>query len=96
MEAVCRYACAFVAAAIMASAGAVCAQDAKLSLPNVTVTAPPVPVEPPYMRDPGKAYARETLILADFAWRRINSPRCRARQPELVLAQGPNAYGGIG
>jgi hypothetical protein len=55
MAAVCRYACAFVAATIMASASGACAQDAKLSVPDVTVTAP---VEPPYMRDPSKAYAR--------------------------------------
>jgi hypothetical protein len=62
MESVCRYACAFIAAAMMASADAAYAQDAKLSLPNVTVTAPPVPVEPPYMRDPGKAYARDPYL----------------------------------
>jgi hypothetical protein len=64
MPAVWKYACAFVAvaAAMTALAGAVCAQDAKLSLPNVTVTAPPTPVEPPYMRDPGKAYARDPYL----------------------------------
>jgi hypothetical protein len=62
METVCRYARPFAAAAIMASAGAAYAQDAQLSLPNVTVTAPAAPVEPPYMRDPGKAYARDPYL----------------------------------
>src|SRR6516162_1686423 len=33
-------------------------QDNKLSLPDVAVTALAGPFEPPYMRDPGKAYAR--------------------------------------
>jgi len=62
MRAVCSYACAFVAAAIMASAGGAYAQDAKLSVPNVTVTAPATPVEPPYMRDPGKSFARNPYL----------------------------------
>jgi hypothetical protein len=38
---------------MMASASGACPQDAKLSVPNVTVTAPASPVEPPYMRDRG-------------------------------------------
>lgn len=33
-------------------------QTEQLVLPNVTVTAPAPPVEPPYLRDPGKAYER--------------------------------------
>jgi DNA-binding winged helix-turn-helix (wHTH) protein/TolB-like protein len=41
-----------------ASASIANAQDEKLSAPNVTVTAPGAPVEPPYMRDPWKAYGR--------------------------------------
>jgi DNA-binding winged helix-turn-helix (wHTH) protein/TolB-like protein len=41
-----------------ASASVAYAQDANLSAPNVTVTAPAAPVEPPYMRDPWKAYGR--------------------------------------
>jgi len=52
------YACAIVTAAIMVSASGAYAQDTKLSVPDVTVTAPAAPVEPPYMRDPWKAYAR--------------------------------------
>ncbi len=45
--------------AITASAaGAGAQQTEQLSLPNVTVTAPAAPVEPPYLRDPGKAYQR--------------------------------------
>jgi hypothetical protein len=55
MQAVFRYACAVVTA-VMTSAGAAYAQDTKLSVPDVTVTAPAV--EPPYMRDPSKAYSR--------------------------------------
>jgi hypothetical protein len=52
------YAFAIVTAAIMVSASGAYAQDTKLSVPDVTVTAPAAPVEPPYMRDPWKAYAR--------------------------------------
>src|SRR5262245_34376859 len=37
----------------------VCAQQTEpLLLPNVTVTAPAPPTEAPYLRDPGRAYAR--------------------------------------
>jgi hypothetical protein len=57
MQVISRYACAIVSAAMMVSASGACAQDSKLSVPNVTVTAP-APVEPPYMRDPWKAYGR--------------------------------------
>jgi len=49
---------AHVTAAITASASGAYAQDTKLSVPNVTVTAPAAPVEPPYMRDQSKAYGR--------------------------------------
>lgn len=34
------------------------AQENKLSVPNVTVTAPAAPVEPPYLRNPWKSYER--------------------------------------
>jgi hypothetical protein len=45
--------------AIAAFAASACAQQTEqLSVPNVTVTAPAVPVAPPYLRDPGKAYQR--------------------------------------
>jgi hypothetical protein len=40
------------------SSGGALGQNAKPTVPNVTVTAPAAPVEPPYMRDPSKAYAR--------------------------------------
>ena len=53
MQAVSGFGCAIVATAMMASASGACPQDAKLSDPNVTVTAPASPVEPPYMRDRG-------------------------------------------
>jgi hypothetical protein len=58
MRAVFRYACAIVTAAVMASASGAYAQDSKLSVPDVTVAALAGPFEPPYMRDPGKAYGR--------------------------------------
>jgi hypothetical protein len=59
------YASAIVTAAITASASGAYAQDTKFSLPNVTVTAPAAPVEPPYMRDPWKAYARNPYFGRD-------------------------------
>jgi hypothetical protein len=57
MQVISIYTCAIVSAAMMALAGGACAEDSKLAVPNVTVTAP-APVEPPYMRDPWKAYGR--------------------------------------
>jgi hypothetical protein len=49
-----------VGLAILVSAAGACAQPTEqLSLPNVTVTAPAVPAQPPYLGgDPGKAYQR--------------------------------------
>jgi hypothetical protein len=58
MRAVSIYATAVVTAAMLTPWMGAYAQDTKLTVPNVTVTAPAAPVEPPYMRDPWKAYAR--------------------------------------
>jgi hypothetical protein len=58
MKAISRCAFVIVAAGAIASAGDAFGQDTKLTVPNVTVTAPAAPVEPPYMRDPSKAYGR--------------------------------------
>jgi hypothetical protein len=58
MRAISSYATAIVTAAMIASASAAYAQDNKLSVPDVIVTAPATPVEPPYMRDRSKAYGR--------------------------------------
>jgi hypothetical protein len=58
MQAISRYASAILVAGTTMSAGGAFGQDAKLTVPNVTVTAPAAPVVPPYMRDPAKAYAR--------------------------------------
>jgi hypothetical protein len=58
MRAICRIAGALAALAIVAAASAPYAQETKLTVPNVTVTAPPVPVQPPYLRDPWKSYER--------------------------------------
>jgi hypothetical protein len=59
MHAICRLAGATAALAIIASASNPYAQETKqLPVPNVTVTAPAAPVEPPYLRDPWKSYQR--------------------------------------
>jgi len=47
-----------LAAALLLSAVGAAAQQTNLTVPNVTVTAPAPVVTPPYMRDPGQAYAR--------------------------------------
>jgi hypothetical protein len=50
---------AVAAMAIISAAAGACAQETQqLSLPNVNVTAPAPVVEPPYLRDAGKAYQR--------------------------------------
>jgi hypothetical protein len=60
MRVVASYATAIVTAAMLVPASGAYAQDTSPSLPNVTVTAPSAPVEPPYMRDPWKAYERNS------------------------------------
>jgi hypothetical protein len=59
MQAVSIYAEAIVTAAMMASASGACAQDSKLTVPNVTVTAPAAPVAPPYVQSPYGRYRVE-------------------------------------
>jgi thiol-disulfide isomerase/thioredoxin len=51
MRAVSNYASAIVAASVLTSGSGASAPDSKLSLPNVTVTAPAAPVEPPTQND---------------------------------------------
>ena len=51
-----------VATVILSAAIGTDAQDTKLSLPNVTVTAPAPPIVPPYQRDPAKSYARNPYL----------------------------------
>ena len=59
MRAICRLAGAIAALATMSSASGTYAQETKqLPVPNVTVTAPAAPVEPPYLRNPWKSYER--------------------------------------
>src|SRR5438309_11998498 len=58
MHAVFRYARAIVTVAMMGSVSGAYAQDATLKVPKVIVLAQAAPVEPPYMRDPWKSYAR--------------------------------------
>src|SRR5271169_5600618 len=58
VRAIWRLAGAVVASAAVSSQSAVYAQETKLPVPNVTVTAPAAPVEPPYMRDPWKSTGR--------------------------------------
>jgi hypothetical protein len=62
MQAVPSYICAILTAAIIASVRGADAQDNNLSLPEVTVTAPAAPVEPPYVRYPGKAFGRNPYL----------------------------------
>jgi hypothetical protein len=59
MREVSSCASAILTAAIVASAGGAYAQETKLPLPPVTVTAPAAPVEPPYLRSPGKSFERK-------------------------------------
>jgi hypothetical protein len=58
MHTICRLAGAIAALAITSSASGPYAQETKLPVPNVTVTAPAVPAEPPYLRNPWKSYER--------------------------------------
>jgi hypothetical protein len=59
MQAICRLAVAIAALATMSSASGTYAQETKqLPVPNVTVTAPAAPVEPPYLRNPWKSFER--------------------------------------
>jgi len=59
MRAICKLAGAIAALATMSSASRTYAQETKqLPVPNVTVTAPTAPIEPPYMRNPWKSFER--------------------------------------
>src|SRR5690349_6338526 len=59
MHTICRLAGIIVATAITSAAIDTYAQETKqLPVPNVTVTAPAAPVEPPYLRNPWKSYER--------------------------------------
>jgi hypothetical protein len=58
MRALSICATAVVVTAMLAPWMGAYAQNNQLTVPNVTVTAPAAPVEPPYMRDPWKAYSR--------------------------------------
>ena len=58
MQTICRLAGAIAALAILLLASDPYAQETKLPVPNVTVTAPAGPVEPPYLRKPGKSFER--------------------------------------
>ena len=59
MRAICRLAGIIVATAIISGAIGTYAQETKqLPVPNVTVTAPAAPVEPPYLRNPWKSHQR--------------------------------------
>src|SRR5260370_23258489 len=58
MRAICRVAGAIAELAMIGSASSPHAQETKLVIPNVTVTAPAAPVGPPYLRNPWKSYQR--------------------------------------
>src|SRR5262249_48075929 len=58
MRVISIYATVVVTALMLAPWMDAYAQNSQIAVPDVTVTAPAVPVEPPYMRDPWKAYGR--------------------------------------
>ena len=96
MRAICRLAGAIAALATMSSAGSVYSQETKeLPVPNVTVTAPAAPVEPPYLRNPWKSYQRNPYA-GRYAWRRINSRRCHVRRHASHLRPVASVYRVIG
>src|ERR1700736_2840736 len=57
-QVVAGYAWAVATAAMVAFVSSACAQETRLKVPKVIVMAQAAPVEPPYMRDRGKSYAR--------------------------------------
>ena len=95
MPAASSYACAIVTAAMIVSANAAYAQETRLKVPKVIVVAEAAPGEPPYMRDPAKAYARNPYF-GRYRVAGINSPRCRARQHALLLLRAADACKGNG
>jgi hypothetical protein len=61
MQAICRLAGAIAALAIISLLSSPYAQETKpLPVPDVTVTAPAAPAEPPYLRNPGKSFERNS------------------------------------
>ena len=84
MHTICRLAGIIVATAILSAAIGTCAGDQAVPVPNVTVTAPAAPVEPPYLRNPWKSTS-ETPMPAAIAWRRINSPGAMYRDANRIL-----------
>jgi hypothetical protein len=58
MRALDRLSGMLIAAAVLLSGAGATAQNTTLTVPNVTVTAPAPIVTPPYLREPGRAYAR--------------------------------------
>jgi len=62
MRAVSNYASAIVTAAMLTSWSIAYAQDSKLSVPNVTVTAPAAPVESPTQNDPRSIIAGTEFV----------------------------------
>jgi hypothetical protein len=63
------------------------AQNSQLSVPDVTVTAPAAPVEPPYMRDPWRAYSRNPY----FGRYRVEEDKFSqvpCTQTRIALSQG--------
>jgi hypothetical protein len=88
MRALSVYATAVVTAAMLAPwMGAYAQNSQQLSVPNVTVTAPAAPVEPPYMRDPWKAYSRNPY----FGRYRVEEDKFSevpCTQTRIALSQG--------
>jgi hypothetical protein len=88
MHRIVRLACllAAVLPAAMASAQAV----RQLTVPNVTVTAPAPPVQPPYLRgDPMKSFARNPYF-GRFRVEEANFPRVPCAQSRIAAVVGGN------
>jgi len=62
VRAILKLSAVVLAPAIASWAYGAYAQENKLSVPNVTVTAPAVPVEPPYLRNPWKSGERNPYM----------------------------------
>jgi len=88
MQVVSSCAGAVVAAAMIASlSGDACAQESRLKVPKVIVVAQAAPVEPPYMRDPWKSYARNPYF-GRYRVEEENFPEVPCTATRIAFAPG--------
>jgi len=93
MQTVSICASAIMTVAITAPASGAYAQDSKLSVPDVTVTALAGPFEPPYMRNPGKAYARNPYF-GRYRVEEDQFPQVPCSQTRIAFSPGGNCLQG--